>query len=246
MAEPALSFGTAAADYDRYRPPYPADAVAWVAGSAPAGRVADLGAGTGILTRGLLELGYAVEPVEPDPDMRAQLAAVTTGTTALAGSAERLPLPDGSVTAVVAGQAYHWFDHDRAHAEVARVLRPNGTFGVLWNFRDERVPWVWELSAIVDAARDGASPAELDQPPTTFGPHFGPIERAEYAHVVDYTPAQLIGMIHTRSYYLTAPSDRRQEIVQAVRDLLTHHHDLAGRDTIELPYRTVCYRARRR
>ncbi|GAA1821105.1 hypothetical protein GCM10009682_46530 [Luedemannella flava] len=89
--------------------------------------IVDLGAGTGIMTRVLVGLGYDVTAVEPDPLMRARLPAASPGVTALAGSAEAIPLPEGAVDGMVAAQAYHWFDPDRARAEIARVLRPGGT-----------------------------------------------------------------------------------------------------------------------
>jgi len=115
----ALSFGTAADRYDRFRPTYPADAIAWALGERPL-RIADIGAGTGILSRVLQRLGHEVVAVEPDEKMRGRLEEVSPGITALAGTAEEIPLPDRSVDAVVAGQAYHWFDTVRAHPEIAR------------------------------------------------------------------------------------------------------------------------------
>src|SRR2546421_7759509 len=122
-----LSFGPAADLYDQVRPSYPQQALVWALGEAPR-KVVDLGAGTGILTRVIRALGHEVLPVEPDEAMRARLAASTPGTTPLAGRAEAIPAPDGSVDAVMAGQAYHWFDRDPAHREIARVLRPGGVF----------------------------------------------------------------------------------------------------------------------
>jgi SAM-dependent methyltransferase len=205
--------------------------------------VVDLGAGTGILTRILVGLGFEATPVEPDPAMRAQLAAATPGVTVLAGSAEDIPLPDGSVDGVVAGQAYHWFDPERAHAEVARVLRDGGTFGVLWNLRDDAVPWVATLSAII--AKAGGVP-ESDLQPESFGPRFGPVERADFRHRTTHTIDSLLAMLRTRSYYLTARGERQLAFEAAVRNLAATHPSLAGRETFELPYRTVGYRARRR
>jgi SAM-dependent methyltransferase len=242
----ALSFGAAAAEYDRFRPRYPADAVSWAGGDPPPGRVVDLGAGTGILTRVLLGLGYDAVPVEPDEGMRAQLAAGTPGTTALAGSAEAIPLADGSADAVVAGQAYHWFDLDRAHAEAARVLRADGTFAALWNIRDESVPWVAALSAITDDAGGAGSARETELEMGSFGAEFGPVERAEFAHRTTHTADNLVGMFSTRSYYLTAPPERQRAIAESIRDLVANHPDLAGRADFELPYRTIAFRARRR
>jgi len=237
--DPALSFGQAARDYDRFRPPYPAEAAEWAVGSPPPARVVDLGAGTGILTRALLDVGYEAVPVEPDAEMRAQLAAATPGAVPLGGSAEAIPLADGSADAVISGQAYHWFDLDKAHAEAARVLRAGGTFAAIWNFRRSDVPWVAVLDKIIRAA--GGEEHEPD--PRTFGPLFGPVERVEFRHEIDMTGDDLVGMMTTRSYYLVAPPDGRRAIEDAVRELVTRHSDLAGREHFTLPYRTVVYRA---
>jgi SAM-dependent methyltransferase len=238
----ALSFGQAAERYDRIRPSYPTGAIRWAVGRPPA-RVVDLGAGTGILTRALLAAGHDAVPVEPDPAMRERLTATTPGARARAGSAEDVPLPDGGADAVVAGQAYHWFDRDRAHPEVARVLRPGGVFAPMWNLRDESVDWVAELTRVAGMP-DGSGHTADDV--TDFGPLFGPLERAEFRHRTTHTPSSLVELVSSRSYYLTAPPDRRAELEAAVRELTAAHPRLAGRDTFELPYVTVVYRARRR
>ncbi|MFI7213664.1 class I SAM-dependent methyltransferase [Micromonospora maritima] len=241
---PALSFGGAAAAYDRFRPRYPEAALRWALdGLDTPARVVDLGAGTGILTRGLLALGQHVVPVEPDPGMRAQLAAATPDTTALAGSAEAVPVPAGSADAVLVGQAYHWFDRDRAHAEVARVLRPGGTFAPVWNVRDERVAWVAELTRI---AHLGDTADDVTGRYADFGPAFTPVEVGEFAHATTLTPDQVVGMLHTRSYWLTATPAERARIDDGLAELFADHPDLVGRDTVELPYRTLVLRARRR
>lgn len=263
----ALSFGPAAIEYDRFRPSYPTQAVRWSLG-LPAGeaepgprsgrptpsglgdvvaplRVVDLGAGTGLLTRVLLQLGHHAVPVEPDEGMRAQLDHATPGTTALAGSAEEIPLPDADADAVVAGQAYHWFDPPRAHAEAARVLRPGGTFAAIWNERDEAVPWVAALSELASRVLGGRGIREDGPNPESFGDGFGPVEQTDFRHATRHTADTLVGLVGTRSYYLTAAPDRRREMDEAVRDLAATHPDLAGRPEFELPYVTRVYRARR-
>jgi SAM-dependent methyltransferase len=237
-----LSFGPAAARYDDLRPGYPAEALRWALGDEPV-RVVDLGAGTGILTRNLRALGHEVIAVEPDELMRAHLAAANPGVTALAGRAERIPLPAGSVDAVVAGQAYHWFDPEPAHAEVARVLKPGGVFAPLWNRRDEIVPWVAELSAISDDDTAGRGIREPVPEIRTFGPGFGPVERRIFSHVTRHDADSLVGLVSTRSYYLTAPPQRQRELERRVRELCATHPDLAGRDSFDLPYQTDVYRA---
>jgi SAM-dependent methyltransferase len=259
MTDHALSFGSAASSYDRYRPTYPPEAVDWALGSpSDRLRVVDLGAGTGILTRGILALGHDVLPVEPDEAMRARLAASTPGVVPLAGSSESIPLPDHSVDAVVAGQAYHWFDPTRAPAEIARVLktpagchsdklhvkRPGGTFAAVWNLRDESEPWVARLSEVAHVA-DGARTEQRVHEEALRSAGFGPVAREVFAHTITYTPDTLVELIKTRSYYLTASPAGRAEVVDGVRNLAATHPDLAGRDTFPLPYRTFVYRATR-
>jgi SAM-dependent methyltransferase len=247
MVDQALSFGAAATEYDALRPPYPATAVSWAVGRPAPAHAVDLGAGTGILTRVLLELGYQVVPVEPDAAMRTQLAAATAGTAALAGTAERIPLADATTDAVLAGTAYHWFDRDRAHAEAARILRPNGTFAAIWNIRDASVDWVAELGRIADRWRaDERGSDDQIERLASFGEHFAGFERAEFRHRVTHTRQSLVAMMSTRSYYLTATPADQAEIKRSIRALVDEHPDLAGRSEFELPYRTVTYRARRR
>ena len=240
--EPRLSFGNAAGLYDRVRPGYPQEAVRWIlepAGPAPL-RVVDLGAGTGILTRVLLSLGHTVIPVEPDPEMRAQMIAVTPGTMPLDGCAESIPVPDGSVDAVLAGQAYHWFDVERAHPEIARTLRPGGVFGPIWNDRDENVSWLAELSLIANGLAGRHGNPQPD--PSSVEPWFAPVEQATFRHSTSHTVESLVELITSRSYYLTAPPERQAKIRSAVRTLASDHPDLEGHSEFDLPYLTKAYR----
>lgn len=243
----ATSFGPAAALYDRVRPPYPAEAVAWAleplgAGSA---RVADVGAGTGIMTRLLVCMGHSVTAVEPDTQMRQILAAACPDVEVLAGAAEALNLPDASLDAAVAAQAYHWFDHSRAHAELARVIRPGGVFAAIWNDRDESAAWVLEYSHIVegDRAPDGSGADTARAADLSFGDRFGPVQKASFRHAVTHTPESLVELLKSRSYYLTAAPDRRVALERGVRRLAATHPDLAGRGEFDLPYVTRVYRA---
>jgi SAM-dependent methyltransferase len=167
----ATSFGARAAEYERGRPSYPEAALRWCLADG-ARQVLDLGAGTGKLTRVLLGLGLEVTAVEPLPEMRAYIPG------ALGGSAEEIPLPDASVDAVFAGQAFHWFDPDRAMPEIVRVLRPGGTVGLVWNRLDDRVPWVAEIVALIEEPGDAdernrpfAAVAGLTEPVCRDFPH---------------------------------------------------------------------------
>lgn len=237
-----LSFGAAADRYDAIRPTYPPEAVAWALGAAPR-RVVDLGAGTGLLTRVLVALGHDVVPVEPDPGMRARFNAATPSLTALDGSAERIPLPDGAATGAMAGQSYHWFEREPAHAEIARVLAPGGVFAPIWNIRDASVDWVRELWEIV---APNERLVQYDLPPDGFGPLFTAPEMAEFRHVTRHTADSLVELVRSRSYYLTAPPDRQAEVDEYTRDLVATHPDLRDRPSFELPYVTRVHRATRR
>ena len=234
---PALSFGSAADRYDELRPSYPPAALTWALGTGLA-RVVDLGAGTGKLTRVLLALGHEVVPVEPDAQMRRRLAERSPGIEPLEGSAESIPLPDGSVDAVVAGQAYHWFDKELAHPEIARVLRPGGVFAPVWNIRDESVPWLARLTEIADGRPADGHAGQLED--ADFGPLFSQVTGKIFRHESWMTADRLVALISTRSYYLTATPQRRAGIEHAVRELVA-----AMPEPFPLPYETYVYRARR-
>lgn len=259
------SFGAAVDVYDRTRPGYSSAAVAWClapaaashraasgghAGGARPLRVADVGAGTGKLTAVVAAMGHHVVAVEPDGDMRARLAAGFVDVPhveAVAGSAEDLPVADGAVDAVVVGQAWHWFDEPRAAAEIARVLAPGGVVAAIWNSRDEDVDWVQAWSDVVE---EGAHPTGrklvAHQGGPAFGPAFAAREDATFRHVQVLTPDDLVALAASRSYTITLPPDRRAALLAAVDHLVATHPDLAGRDTITLPYVVECHRASRR
>ena len=148
-----LSFGSVAADYDRYRPAPPPQALDWLI-PPDATAVLDLAAGTGAVTRLLIGRAARVVAVEPDERMRAVLAARCPEAEVLEGRGEDIPLPDASVDAVVIASAWHWLDPDRAVPEITRVLRPGGNLGVIWVSRDSRVGWVAEFNALMREARE--------------------------------------------------------------------------------------------
>lgn len=144
----AGSFGAEADAYERGRPPYPPEAVAWLV-AEHARTVVDLGAGTGKLTRALRAPGREVIAVEPSVGMREKFSEVLPDVRVMEGTGESIPLPDSSVDTLVCAQAWHWVDAERAVPEAARVLRPGGRLSLVWNSRDLSVPWVAELDGIL-------------------------------------------------------------------------------------------------
>jgi len=152
--DPAASaFGAAAADYEAARPSYPVEAIETLrehAGLGRGRRVCDLAAGTGKLTRLLAETGADVIAIEPVPGMREELKAAVPTADVRDGVAEEIPLPDGAVELVTVAQAFHWFRFDEAVAEIHRVLAPGGSVAILFNERDERVPWVKTWNEVIE------------------------------------------------------------------------------------------------
>jgi len=235
----ASSFGAAAAAYERGRPPYPPEAIDWLL-PAGASRVLDLGAGTGKLTRQLAERGLDVIAVEPSAGMRDQLARAVPGVPVHAGSAEEIPLPDGSVDAVLVAQAWHWVDPNRAVPEVARVLVPGGRLGLVWNMRDEREDWVAELGRILHDPADARRENQAD-----LGTPFGPVERRDIEWKHRLSRDELIDLAASRSYVITMPDEQRSVVLAEVRRLVATLPGLAGSGELVLPYVTECFRANR-
>jgi len=237
-AERAASFARVADAYEQARPGYPADAVLWLAGETPCD-VVDLGAGTGKLTRSLAALGHHVVAVEPLGEMLDRLRATVPGVTAVTGSAESMPLPDGAADVVACAQAFHWFDQEAALAEIARVLRPGGRIALVWNVRDERVPWVSELSdAMVGRTgvdRGAAGPIEQSG-------LYGPVEHATFEHTQTVDRAALRSLVLSRSYCAVLAEEERAPILGRVDRLFDEH---ARDGLLTLPYVVECFRAER-
>jgi len=241
FARRRLSFGERAGSYHRFRPTYPRAAIEWALGTAPL-RVAELGAGTGLMTQVLLGAGHAVTAVEPDPGMAEQLNRLGEGKAPLdviVGSAEDIPLGDHSVPAVVSAQSFHWFDLDRAVPQIARVLVPRGTLAIVWNVRDDEVDWVEQMSRIVGRA-DARSGGRDDDVPRVE-PTFASVESAEFRHEQLLTADTLVELVDTFSYVATSPN--RSAILDQIRTLAASHPQLAGRETFALPYLTKVYRS---
>jgi len=156
MFDSTARFSSRVANYVRFRPGYPAGIVELLRreyGLTEASKVADIGSGTGLLSRIFLDAGLAVTGVEPNREMReageASLAGYT-GFRSLDGTAEATTLGDSSVDLITAAQAFHWFDVEATRREWSRVLRPNGAVALIWNERFVETPFMREVEAITD------------------------------------------------------------------------------------------------
>ena len=246
----ASGYASAADQYERGRPDYPAASADWLRDDValgPGKRVLDLGAGTGKFTPRLVATGAEVIAVEPIAAMLAKLSSALPGVDARQGTADAIPLPDTSVDAVVCAQAFHWFATPLALAEIRRVLRPGGALGLVWNVRDERVDWVARLTTIVDV-HEGNAPRFRSGAWQRVFPCEGlsRLEEQRFPHAHAGSPEDVIvNRIRSVSFIAALPEALREGVVQEVRGLIASEPTLAGRDVVELPYVTHAYCARR-
>jgi len=240
----ALSFGSVASDYDRFRPSPPAAALDLL---IPPGAqaVLDLAAGTGAVTRMLAGRAPGIIAVEPDERMRAVLSAGCPAATVLAGQGEDIPLPDASVDAVVISSAWHWLDPERAVPEITRVLRVGGVLGVIWISRDTRVPWVAEFNQLAresreaDRAVDGEPARRRRAVEFPAGTPLSAPETFAVEYSLPMTSEQLFGLISTYSGVITLGPRARADFSRRVRAFL----DRQPWDHVDLPLICRCLRS---
>lgn len=224
-----MNFGALAELYDEVRPGYPAQALELAGRAWDGTAVCDLGAGTGILTRTLLNAGADVVGVDPD-----EAALARNPAPSLVGTAEATGLADGSVSIVTVGQAWHWFDESRAAPEIARILAPDGRLLILINQLDVRVDWVLRLSRIMHAG-DVYRPQYRPQP----GAGFELVDHALVEFTTSITVDGIVDLARTRSYWLRSNEAVRQRVEDNLRGYLTHEHPIDGE--VELPYICLAY-----
>ena len=251
-ASRASSFGGVAAHYARYRPGPPDAAVEWIL-RGRVGTVVDLGAGTGGLSRVLLGHADHVVAVEPDDRMRRVLEESVPGVQAVPGLGEAMPLPDHSADAVVAASSWHWMDPVPTLLEVGRVLVPGGTLGALWSGPDPGGPFFERARSLLAAGGDGAelgravdNPHRPEQvlsiPP---GVPFGQPENTTIRWEVALDADALVGLLGTYSWVILMDETTRKRLFETARSVLRDDLGVEGAKTVDVPYRTDLWRARR-
>jgi len=268
----AGSFGAVASHYERFRPGPPLAAVDWIV-PAHVGRVVDLGAGTGALTRLLVAKADEVVAVEPDDRMRSVLAEEVPGVRAVDGRGESMPLPDHCADAVLASSSWHWMDVVPTLREVGRVLVPGGTLGVLWSGPDPDGPFMAQARELLaaqagagatdggDDAGDatGAAPARGELVGMIIGDAVRPSSSLEIPAGVPFDQPDhrtftwdmalnaddLIGLLGTLSWIITMPEERRGQVMDEARQLLRDLLGVEGDVTVDIAFRCAAWRSRR-
>jgi SAM-dependent methyltransferase len=234
-------------DYEAARPSYPPDAVGWFVENlrlTPGRRVADVAAGTGKLTRLLVPTGAELFAVEPVRGMRATFRRLLPEVPLVAATAEAMPFRAAALDAITVAQAWHWFDHDRATAEAARVLRPGGRLGLVWNARDRTEPWVDEVWSIMDRVEKHAPWRDHENwrdSAMRAMPGFGALHDAQFRHLQRITPEGVVQRVASVSHVAVLAEPEQAKVLAEVREVLTTHPAVRGRETVEIPYRVDCF-----
>jgi ubiquinone/menaquinone biosynthesis C-methylase UbiE len=234
--------------YAKHRPDYPADAIDWIVEKLPReGLIADVGAGTGILSRQLAQRGIRVIGIEPNASMRAEAALVANPLIDYRdGAAESTGLASNSVDGVAVGQAFHWFDRESALREFHRVLHSGGWLSLLWNIADETDPLTSEFWKILRSTT--AEPDVVRAPHHLTGQilldhsQFVNAECRQAANEQTLDEEGLVGRGFSASF---APKDchASERFAERLHELF-HEHSSGG--CVRLRYRTTVYRAQRR
>ena len=234
--DPARSFGGVAEAYDRGRPHYPREAAVWLTSDQPLS-VLELGAGTGKLTEQLVALGHDVHATEPDPKMLALLEKKLPDVRVSQSPAEEIPAGDASYDVVVSAQAFHWFDLEQALPEITRVLKPRGRLSLVWNQRDERIPWVRRLGRIIGNQDQLRHPTEQLEESRLFGE----IDEASFKFWQGVDKSSIQDLVRSRSN-VAVLAGHEQEAKLA--EVLAFYNDFGrGMDGMQLPYTASCFRA---
>jgi SAM-dependent methyltransferase len=219
-------FETAGERYERGRPDYPPSAIDWLVAELglperPQATVLDVGAGTGKLTRPLLERGLRVIAVEPVAGMRATLERTAPGADVRAGQAEELPLAAAEVDAVVSGQAFHWFANATALREFARVLRPPGHLGLVWNRRDLEQPLQAAIGELIAPYRNDTPGLASNAWRAAFtgSAPFAQVAERRFAQAQTLDPDGLVDRVLSISFISALPDEERSSVETRVRAL---------------------------
>jgi SAM-dependent methyltransferase len=238
----ATSFGEVASDYRAWRPSYPADAVEWLAPSAPA-RVADVGAGTGKLTELLMARDLDVDVVDPDDRMLTVLSRNCPTARLHQSDSAHIPVEDDALNAVLVADAWHWFDPEPTIEEVRRVLKPGGWLGLVWNVVAEPIE-LWE-HAIADDSDTYDRISKASDAGLTRRLSYFPAEQLEFKRVHwdwELTPDHRASFLATTSMAIAMTPDDRGLAFERSREALQRACEATGRRSLPIRHIASCVR----
>jgi SAM-dependent methyltransferase len=240
----AKGFTAAAAAYVEGRPGYPPEIEAWLShdlGLSRSKTALDLAAGTGKFSPRLLATGAAVIAVEPVRAMLDQLMRQYPEVDARTGSAQHIPLAEASVDAVVCAQAFHWFATPEALHEIRRVLKPGGALGLVWNVRDDSVPWVAELMRIMKPFEGDAPRFHTQKWRDAFpADGFTSLREKRFSNSHTGPPEKVIvDRILSVSFMAALPPEQRDDVISQLRKVVASYPEIAGKTQVIFPYETV-------
>ena len=242
----ATGFNQGADAYERGRPDYPQEAVEFMLQSlavGPASTLVDLGAGSGKFTRLLVAAGMRPLAVEPVAAMRTKFRQLLADIAVLDGSAEHIPVQDSSIDAVVAAQAFHWFDGEAALKGIHRVLKPGGKLGMIWNVRDESLPLMADLTRIMDPHEDGAPRYRTMEWKKAFDQStlFTALQQQDFPYEQVGDTQMVVDRIGSVSFISALPAETKLRVLDQVRQAVARHQQAQGSAVIKLPYRSTIF-----
>ena len=241
-------FAAGALNYAAGRPSYPPAITQWLTDALHLSRgktVVDLGSGTGKFLPSLAPTSAEIIAIEPVAAMRQRLMDDHPDARVEAGSATAIPLPDACADAVVCAQAFHWFANSEALDEIHRVLKPGGFLGLVWNVRDDSVPWVAALADIMAPYETGVPRQASGAWRTVFPARgFGPLDERTLAHPghSGWPEHVIVERILSVSFIAALPMREQTKVERQLHVLIAATPELSGKREVTLPYATIAVR----
>jgi ubiquinone/menaquinone biosynthesis C-methylase UbiE len=244
-SSPISGYDRIAQDYDKGRPDYPQAIVPILTNALhlqPGNMVLDLAAGTGKLTKALKNTGVCLYAVEPVAEMRAVFSKQFPEIPIMEGQAEAIALPPGTVDTVVVGTAFHWFEGEKALNEIARVLKPGGSLGLVWNVFDIEVEWVKQIGLVLQKYEKNTIPTKHKwEEAFQKNASFSALKHLRYTYSYQGNAQDVIARLCSAKVMGILSQEKREQLVNEVLAVLQTHPDTQGKESFDIPYRVEIY-----